>query len=41
MKAFVDFYLANVNEIAEAVGFIPLTEEQLEASEDATAKLTS
>jgi phosphate transport system substrate-binding protein len=41
VKAFVDFYLANVSEIAEAVGFIPLTEEQLEASEDATAKLTS
>ena len=32
MKAFVDYYLDNVNEVAEAVGFIPLTEEQLEAS---------
>jgi phosphate transport system substrate-binding protein len=41
VKAFVDFYLANVNEIAEAVGFIPLTDEQLQASEEATAKLTS
>jgi phosphate transport system substrate-binding protein len=41
VKAFVDFYLDNVNEVAEAVGFIPLTEEQLEASKDATAKLTS
>jgi phosphate transport system substrate-binding protein len=41
VKAFVDYYLANVNEIAETVGFIPLTEAQLEASEDATAKLTS
>jgi phosphate transport system substrate-binding protein len=41
VKAFVDFYLANVNELAEAVGFIPLTDEQLKASEDATAKLTS
>jgi phosphate transport system substrate-binding protein len=40
VKAFVDFYLANVNEIAGAVGFIPLTEEQLRASEGATAKLT-
>ena len=38
-KAFVDFYLENVNNLAEAVGFIPLTEEQLEASEKATAKL--
>ncbi len=40
VKGFVDFYLANVNELAEAVGFIPLTDEQLKASEDATAKLT-
>jgi phosphate transport system substrate-binding protein len=41
VKAFVDFYLANVNELAEAVGFIPLTAEQLEASEGAASKLTS
>jgi phosphate transport system substrate-binding protein len=40
VKAFVDFYLENVNDIAEAVGYIPLTEEQLEASKDATAQLT-
>lgn len=40
VKAFVDFYLANVNEIAEAVGFIPLTEAQLQASEGAAAKLS-
>lgn len=40
VKAFVDFYLDNVNDIAESVGYIPLTEEQLEASKDATAKLT-
>lgn len=39
VKAFVDYYLDNVNEVAEAVGFIPLTEEQLQASKDATAKL--
>ena len=39
VKAFVDFYLENVNAIAEQVGFIPLTDEQLEASEEATAKL--
>ncbi len=39
VKAFVDYYLDNVNEVAEAVGFIPLTEEQLEASKNATAKL--
>jgi phosphate transport system substrate-binding protein len=40
VKGFVDFYLENVNDIAGAVGFIPLTEEQLEASKKATAKLT-
>ncbi len=39
VKAFVDYYLDNVNSVAEAVGFIPLTEEQLEASKGATAKL--
>ena len=39
VKAFVDYYLDNVNDIAESVGYIPLTEEQLEASKDATAKL--
>jgi phosphate transport system substrate-binding protein len=41
VKAFVDYYLESVNDIAESVGFIPLTEEQLEASKDATAQLTS
>jgi phosphate transport system substrate-binding protein len=40
VKAFVDYYLENVNDIAESVGFIPLTEEQLEASKGAAAKLT-
>jgi phosphate transport system substrate-binding protein len=39
VKAFVDFYLDNAGDIAEAVGFIPLTEEQLEESKNATAKL--
>ena len=39
VKAFVDYYLDNVNEVAEAVGFIPLTEEQLQTSKDAAAKL--
>jgi phosphate transport system substrate-binding protein len=38
VKAFVDYYLDNVNEIAEAVGFIPLTEEQLEESKAAAEK---
>ena len=40
VKGFVDFYLENVNGLAEAVGFIPLTEEQLEASKQASAKLS-
>ena len=38
VKAFVDYYLANVNSVAEAVGFVPLTEEQLEESEAAAEK---
>jgi phosphate transport system substrate-binding protein len=38
VKAFVDYYLANVTGIAEAVGFVPLTEEQLEESETAAKK---
>lgn len=40
VKAFVDYYLDNANAVAESVGFIPLTEEQLKASKDATAQLT-
>jgi phosphate transport system substrate-binding protein len=39
VKAFVDYYIENVNEIAESVGFIPLTEEQLEESEAAVEEL--
>jgi phosphate transport system substrate-binding protein len=39
VKAFVDYYLDNVNEVAESVGFIPLTDEQLQQSKDAAAKL--
>jgi phosphate transport system substrate-binding protein len=38
VKAFVEYYLDNVNDIAESVGFIPLTEEQLKASKDAATK---
>jgi phosphate transport system substrate-binding protein len=38
LKAFVDFYLENVNGLAEQVNFIPLTDEQLKQSEAATAK---
>jgi phosphate transport system substrate-binding protein len=38
VKAFVEYYLENANDIAEAVGFIPLTEAQLEESEAAAKK---
>jgi phosphate transport system substrate-binding protein len=38
VKAFVEYYLENVTGIAEAVGFVPLTEEQLEESEAAATK---
>jgi ABC-type phosphate transport system substrate-binding protein len=39
VKAFVDYYLANVNDIASEVGFIGLTPEQLSKSEAAVQKL--
>jgi phosphate transport system substrate-binding protein len=39
VKAFVDFYVENVNDVAEAVGFIPLTDAQLSESEAGVAKL--
>ena len=39
VKAFVDYYLANVNEIAAETGFIPLTEQQLSQSEAAVKKI--
>ena len=38
VKAFVNYYLENVTGIAEAVGFVPLTEEQLSESEAAAKK---
>ncbi len=38
VKAFVEYYLENVTGIAESIGFIPLTEEQLEESEAAATK---
>ncbi len=40
-QAFLDYYVANVNTVAETLGFIPLTEEQLTASEEAVAALES
>jgi phosphate transport system substrate-binding protein len=38
VKAFVEYYLENATGVAESVGFIPLTEEQLEESEAAAEK---
>jgi len=38
VKAFVEYYLENATSVAESVGFIPLTEEQLEKSEAAATK---
>ena len=32
MDAFLEYYLENVNDVAEQVGFIPLTTEQLNKS---------
>ena len=39
VKAFVDFYLANVNDIASGIGYIGLTPEQLSKSEASVKKL--
>jgi phosphate transport system substrate-binding protein len=34
VDAFLQFYLDNINAVAELVGFIPLTDEQLQESQD-------
>jgi phosphate transport system substrate-binding protein len=39
VKAFIAYYLENVNSVAEALGFVPLTEEQLAESEAAVSKI--
>jgi phosphate transport system substrate-binding protein len=37
-KAFLEFYVDNVNDVAEQVGFVPLTSEQKsKASDDLTS----
>ncbi|HEY5977675.1 MAG TPA: PstS family phosphate ABC transporter substrate-binding protein [Solirubrobacterales bacterium] len=38
VKAFVEYYLENATGVAEGVGFVPLTEEQLTESEAAAQK---
>lgn len=39
VKAFIEYYLANVNSVAESLGFVPLTDEQLTESEAAAEKI--
>ncbi len=39
VKAFITYYLETVNSAAESLGFVPLTEEQLEESEAAADKI--
>jgi phosphate transport system substrate-binding protein len=39
VKAFIVYYLDNVNSVAESLGFVPLTDEQLEESKAAAEKV--
>lgn len=39
VKAFITYYLETVGSVAESLGFVPLTEEQLEESEAAAEKI--
>jgi phosphate transport system substrate-binding protein len=39
VKAFIEYYLENVNSVAESLGFVPLTAEQLTESEEAAEKI--
>jgi phosphate transport system substrate-binding protein len=39
VKAFITYYLENVNSVAENLGFVPLTDEQLADSEAAAEKI--
>ena len=41
VDAFLQFYLDNVNDVAEQVGFISLTDEQLQSSQDKLDAITS
>lgn len=41
VEAFVDFYIENVNRVAEQAGFIGLTDEQIVAARDKVARLAS
>jgi phosphate transport system substrate-binding protein len=39
VKAFIAYYLENAGSVAESLGFVPLTDEQLSASEAAAEKI--
>ena len=39
VKAFIQYYLDNVNSAAETLGYVPLTEEQLTEAEEAAEKI--
>jgi phosphate transport system substrate-binding protein len=39
VDAFLQYYMDNVNSVAETVGFIPLTDAQLQESQDALAQI--
>ena len=39
VKAFITYYLENVNSVAESLGFVPLTDSQLSDSEAAAEKI--
>jgi phosphate transport system substrate-binding protein len=39
VKAFVEYYVDNVNTVATEIGFIPMTDEQTTESQDEVAKL--
>jgi phosphate transport system substrate-binding protein len=41
VDAFLQFYLDNINAVAEQVGFIPLTDDQLQESQDKLDSLVS
>ncbi len=41
IDAFLQFYLDNINAVAEQVGFIPLTDDQLQESQDKLDSLVS
>jgi phosphate transport system substrate-binding protein len=40
VDAFLQFYLDNINDVAEQVGFIPLTDEQLSTSQETLDSVT-